>query len=167
MVSIHARETMTSAQQFPNVTCKSKPSTEVPYRWEPNHRLARDVGKCRLRKLSEEDRIHLLVVSKNISLILRQAFFFFFLHFHVSKMSILLTVPAVGDLPVLWRSFHYFHVHETHLESISIDRVQMGVSIWEGVLDPTCEALFLSGVPPKNCMWCKTSNTDNSELKRD
>ena len=100
MVSIHARETMTSAQQFPNVTCKSKPSTEVPYWGEPNHRLARDVGKCRLRKLSEEDRIHLLVVSKHISLILRQAFFFF-LHFHVSKMSILLTVPAVGDLPVL------------------------------------------------------------------
>ena len=31
MVSIHARETMTSAQQFPNVTCKSKPSIEVPY----------------------------------------------------------------------------------------------------------------------------------------
>ena len=107
----------------------------------------------------------IVVVSKRISLILRQAFFL--LHFHVSKMSILLTVPAVGDLPVLWCSFRYFYIRENCLESISIDRVQIGVSILGGNPGPNSEALFINGVPPETCMWCKTSNTDNSELKRD
>lgn len=87
-----------------------------------------------------------------------------FSYFHVSEISIILTVSD-GHCPsgsfLTWLSL-LVHTRNS-IERVPMGSQELGRKSWS----QQWSTLFINAVPLKNRIGCKTSSTDNFELKRD